>query len=50
MKARLVWIGIVVLFIAGMLTVSSDAVLDPETIVGMWKFDEGYRGYGKGFF
>ena len=41
MKVRLVWMGIVVLFIAGMLTTSSDAVLDPETIVGIWKFDEG---------
>ncbi len=41
MKIRLVWIGVVVLFIAGMLTASSDAVLDPETIVGIWKFDEG---------
>ena len=41
MKVRLVWIGMVVLFIAGVLAVSSDAVLDPETIVGIWKFDEG---------
>ena len=41
MKVRLVWIGIVVLFIAGVLTVPSDAILDTETIVGMWKFDEG---------
>ncbi|MDE0682365.1 MAG: hypothetical protein OXI63_05565, partial [Candidatus Poribacteria bacterium] len=41
MKARLVWTGIVVLFIAGMFTASSYAVLDPDTIVGIWKFDEG---------
>ena len=41
MKGRLVWIGMVVLFIAGMLAASSDAVLDPKTIVGIWKFDEG---------
>ena len=41
MKGRLVWIGMVVLFIAGMLTASSDAALDPKTIVGIWKFDEG---------
>ena len=41
MKIRLVWTGIVVLFIAVMFTTSSSAVLDPDTIVGMWKFDEG---------
>ena len=41
MKIRLVWIGIVVLFIAGMLTASSYALLDPETVVGIWRFDEG---------
>ena len=35
------WIGVVVLSIAGMLTTSSYAVLDPETFVGIWKFDEG---------
>ena len=41
MRFRLVWIGIVVLFIAGVLTVSSDAIVDPDTIIGMWKFDDG---------
>ena len=41
MKIRLLWIGAVVLFLVGMLAVSSYAVLDPETIVGIWKFDEG---------
>ncbi len=41
MRFKLVWIGIVVLFIAGILTVSSDAIVDPDTIIGMWKFDDG---------
>ena len=41
MKTRFVCIGVVVLFVAGMLTTPSDAALDPETIVGIWKFDEG---------
>ncbi len=36
-----VLIGVVVLFIAGVLTASSYAKPDPETIVGMWLFDEG---------
>jgi len=34
-------IGIVVLFIIGMLVSSSYAKIDPKTIVGMWLFDEG---------
>ena len=41
MKVRLFWIGVVVLFMTSMLAVSSYAVLDPETVVGIWKFDEG---------
>ena len=41
MKSRLLWIGITALFIVGTLAVSSEAVLDPDTIVGIWKFDEG---------
>ena len=41
MKIRLLWISAVVLFIAGTLAVSSYAVLDPDTVVGIWKFDEG---------
>ena len=41
MKVRLFWIGVVVLFTIGILAVSSYAVLDPETVVGIWKFDEG---------
>ena len=41
MKVRCMWIGVVALFMAGMLTASSDAALAPDTIVGIWKFDEG---------
>lgn len=41
MKVRFLWIGVVVLFIAGVLTASSYAKIDPETYVGMWLFDEG---------
>jgi hypothetical protein len=42
MKVRFLWIGVVVLFIAGvLLTASSFAKLDPKTCVGMWLFDEG---------
>ena len=41
MKAKYLSIGVVVLFIAGVLTASSFAELDPETCVGVWLFDEG---------
>jgi len=41
MKAKCLLIGVVVLFVAGILTASSYAKLDPKTIVGMWLFDEG---------
>ena len=41
MKVKLLWIGTVVLFIVGTLAASSYAVLDPDTLVGVWKFDEG---------
>lgn len=41
MKVRLFWISVIALFTIGMLAVSSYAVLDPETVVGIWKFDEG---------
>ena len=41
MKIRLLWISAIVLFIVGTLAVSSYAVLDPETFIGVWKFDEG---------
>jgi len=40
MKAEYLLIGVVVLFIAGVLTASSFAELDPETCVGVWLFDE----------
>ena len=40
MKATYLSIGVVVLFIAGVLTASSFAELDPETCVGVWLFDE----------
>ena len=41
MKIRLIWIGLVILFVSGILATSSYALLDPNTIVGVWKFDEG---------
>ena len=40
MKVKYLLIGVVVLFIAGVLTASSFAKIDLETIVGMWLFDE----------
>ena len=47
MKIRLLWISVVVLFLVGTLAVSSYAVLDRDTIVGMWKFDEGKGNIAK---
>ena len=41
MKVKYLLIGVVVLFIAGVLTASSFAELDPKTCVGMWLFNEG---------
>jgi hypothetical protein len=41
MKVRCSSIAVVAMFIAGVLTASSDAKIDPETITGMWLFDEG---------
>ena len=41
MKTRVLSISALVLFIVGTLAVSSYAILDPDTIVGIWKFDEG---------
>jgi hypothetical protein len=41
MKVKCLLIGIVGLFVAGILTTSSYARIDPETVVGMWSFDEG---------
>ena len=34
-------IGVVVLFVTGILTVSSSAKFDPEVVLGLWLFDEG---------
>jgi len=41
MKVRYLLIVVVVLFAVGMLTVPSYAKIDPETVIGMWLFDEG---------
>lgn len=42
MKVKCLLIGVVVLFVAGLLfAVSSEAKIDPKTCVGMWLFDEG---------
>jgi len=40
MKVKCLLMVVVVLFIAGMLTTQSYAKIDPDTIVGMWLFDE----------
>jgi len=40
MKVKCLLIGVVVLFIAGVLTASGFAELDPETCVGVWLLDE----------
>ena len=44
MNAKYLLIGVGVLFIAGVLTASGFAELDPETCVGVWLFDEGEGG------
>ena len=41
MKARHLSIGVVVLFVVGLLVSSSYAKIDPETCIGMWLFDDG---------
>jgi len=41
MKARHLLIGMVILFAAGMLTTRGYTEIDPETLMGMWLFDEG---------
>jgi len=41
MKVRPLLIGMVVLFVVGLLVSSSYAQIDPETCIGMWLFDEG---------
>ena len=40
MKTRVLYIGILVLFIVGLLTTSGNAKLDPETFIGLWGFDD----------
>jgi len=41
MKVRLLLIGVVVLFVFGLLANSSYANVDPQTCIGMWLFDDG---------
>jgi len=41
MQIRYLLIGVIVLFIVGVLTTSSYAMIDPKIIVGLWLFDEG---------
>lgn len=41
MKVRYLLIGIFALFVAGLLTISGYAEIDPGTCVGLWLFDEG---------
>ena len=41
MKTRLVWIGVVGLFLTCLLATSGDAKIDEETIIGLWGFDDG---------
>lgn len=41
MKVKCLLIGVVVLFVAGMLTNQSYAKIDPKSISGLWLFDEG---------
>ncbi len=41
MRVRFLLIGVVALFVTGLLASSSYAVIDFETCVGMWLFDEG---------
>ena len=40
-SVNLMIVAMAVLFVAGVLTISSYAAIDPGTIVGMWSFDEG---------
>jgi hypothetical protein len=41
MKARFLLIGLVVIFVTGVLTTQSHAKIDPASISGQWLFDEG---------
>jgi hypothetical protein len=47
MKIRCFLIGVVILFVVGVLNTSSYAKIDPKTIVGMWLFDDGKGGIAK---
>jgi len=47
MKVRYLLIGVIVLFIAGVLASSTYAKIDPKTIVGMWLFDDGNGNVAK---
>ncbi|MCG9126386.1 LamG domain-containing protein [Candidatus Poribacteria bacterium] len=41
MKTRILQIGVMVLFLTGILVATSQAKIDPEDFIGIWKFDEG---------
>jgi len=47
MKVKCLLICVAVLFIAGLLTTTSYAKIDPQTCVGMWLFDEGSGNVAK---
>lgn len=40
MKLRFLCIGVIVLFMGGLLATISDAKIDPDTIIGLWGFDD----------
>lgn len=41
MKVRFLLIGVIILFVAGLLTTIGDAKIDPDTFIGLWGFDDG---------
>ena len=41
MKIRFLWMGVFILFMAGLFTTISDAAIDMDTIIGLWGFDDG---------
>lgn len=41
MKNRILQIGVIGLFLTGLLVATSQAKIDPEDFIGIWKFDEG---------
>lgn len=47
MKAKYLLFSMMVLFAIGILVSSSNAKIDPETVVGMWLFDEGEGNVAK---